>query len=98
MKEYPVTEYKGFSFQPVVETSESGMDDSTVWYEYTIKGWRGRRKCVIKGKSLHHDPENAAQAAIKFSKAKIDDHVSKYDSSFLYRVICSIGYCPASKY
>ncbi len=91
-------EYKGFKFQPIVMATETEVDSPGTWYEYTIKGWRGRRSCVIRGQSLFRDPDKAAQAAIEFSESKIDEHLSKFYSSLFYRFICTIGYCPASKY
>jgi len=51
----------------------------------------------VKGAGVYQTPDGAAKAAVSFAKNQIDGHLIKYKKSFLYRMFCSLGYCPASK-
>gem|GEM_PF-4412241 len=90
--------YKGFTFQPIIRISNEKVEGAENWYEYLIEGRRGKRKVLLQGSGLYQSPEGASQAAIRFAKAQIDEHAFKYEKSFLYRTICLLGYCPASKF
>lgn len=92
------TRYKGFTYQPVIRHSNEKVDGTDGWYEYLIEGRRGKRKVLIKGSGVYQTQESASQAAVTFAKNNIDEHLDKYNKSFLYRMICKVGYCPASKY
>jgi len=98
MKKYPVTQYKGFSIQPIIKLSDAKINDEGEWYEYSIEGWRKNRRRIIKGSGVYETPEGAATASISFAKREIDAHLVKYENSLFYRIVCGIGYCPASKY
>lgn len=98
MNEYPVTEYKGYSLRPVIKISDEKIDDTGVWYEYSIEGWLGKRRRLVKGAGVYQTPDSAAKAAVSFAKNQIDEHLIKYKNSFFYRMFCSLGYCPASRY
>ena len=98
MKEYPVTKYKGFSFKPIVKLSETKIDTENDWYEYSIQGWVKKRSRIIRGAGVYENAEGAAKAASSFARQEIDKHLTKYECSIFYRIFCSIGYCPASKY
>lgn len=91
-------QYKGFSYLPIIKISNELVDGDDKWYEYLIEGRKGKRKCLVKGAGLYNSPEQASNAANKFAKTRIDEHLYKYEKSFLYRMICNFGYCPASKY
>jgi len=98
MKEYSVTKYKGFTLQPIVKLSDKKIDNEENCYEYSIEGWLENRSCIVKGPGVYATPEGAATAAISFAKHEIDAHLVKYNKSFFYRLFCSVGFCPASKY
>lgn len=98
MKEYNVSKYKGFSFKPIVKLSKHKIDNEGDWYEYSLEGWIKNRSRLVKGAGLFETPDGAARAAYSFARLEIDRHFTKYQSSLFYRIICSIGYCPASKF
>jgi len=91
-------QYKGFTYQPIIKISNEILDGSDSWYEYLIEGHRGKRKCLVKGGGIYKTPESASKAADTFAKKQIDEHLYKYKNSFIYRLVCIIGYCPASKF
>ena len=84
--------------RPIIKVSNERIDDTGVWYEYSIEGWLGKRKRLVTGAGVYQTPDSAAKAAVSFAKNQIDEHLTKYKKSFLYRVLCSLGYCPASRY
>lgn len=98
MKEYQVIKYKGFSFKPIVKLSNATIDDESDWYEYSIEGWIKNKSCTIRGSGVYKTPEGAASAAHSFARQEIDNHLSKYEGSIIYRIFCGIGFCPASKF
>ncbi|MBT8123779.1 MAG: hypothetical protein KJO81_03025 [Gammaproteobacteria bacterium] len=51
----------------------------------------------MKGAGVYQTPDGAAMTAVSFAKNQINENLIKYKKSFLYKMFCSLGYCPASK-